>query len=89
MDYLLAAQQLEQEHTMSYVTIAERHGIAKGRQEGRQEGQAELLLNQIRRRFGPLSEAVTQRILTAKASQLETWSLNILDATELDDVFRG
>ncbi|WP_323000259.1 DUF4351 domain-containing protein [Castellaniella sp.] len=83
-DYLLAAQQLEQEHKMSYVTIAERHGIAKGEQKG----QADLLLRQVQRRFGPISDDLTQRIRKAKALQLETWSLNILDATDLDDVFR-
>lgn len=29
-EYRLAARQLEQDHGMSYVTIAERHGIAVG-----------------------------------------------------------
>jgi hypothetical protein len=84
-DYLQAARQLEQEHTMSYVTIAERHGIAKGRIEGR----AELLLCQIQRRFGPVPEDITRRIQTAQAAQLQAWSLNILDATTLEDVFQG
>ncbi|HEX7386131.1 MAG TPA: DUF4351 domain-containing protein [Castellaniella sp.] len=84
IEYHLAARQLEQEHKMSYVTIAERYGMAKGVQEG----QANLLLGQIQRRFGPLSENIIQRIHSAKASQLETWSLNFVDATELDDVFR-
>lgn len=94
-DYLLAARQLEQEqeHKMSYVTIAERHGMAKGEEkglrQGLQAGQAKLLLGMVQRRFGPLSDDVTRRILSAKAPQLETWSLNILDATELDDVFGG
>ncbi len=64
-----AARQLEQEHTMSYVTIAERHGIAKGRIEGLAEGwtggQDDLLLRLIQRRFGPVPEDVTRRIQTA------------------------
>jgi hypothetical protein len=83
-DYLLAARQLEQEHEMSYVTIAERHGIAKGRIEG----QADLLLSMIRRRFGPVDEATTRRIQSAQSSDLETWSLNFVDAATLEDVFR-
>lgn len=103
-DYLLAAQQLDQEHKMSYITIAERHGMAKGEEQGLQKGlqeglekglqvglqtgQAALLLRQVQRRFGPLPDDITQRILTAKAAQLETWSLNFVDATELEDVFR-
>lgn len=84
-DHLQAARQLEQEHTMSYVTIAERHGIAKGRTEG----QADLLLRQIQRRFGPVPDEITRRIQTAHAQQLQAWSLNILDATALEDVFQG
>lgn len=42
----------------------------------------------IQRRFGPISDAVTQRIRTAQAPQLEIWSLNLLDASALEDVFR-
>ncbi len=87
-EYHLAARQLEQEHKMSYVTIAERYGMAKGEEKGLQKGQASLLLGQIQRRFGPLSDGTVQRIRTAKAAQLETWSLNFVDAAELDDVFR-
>src|SRR5690606_8433979 len=43
-EYLESAQQVEQEHRMTYVTIAERHGIAKGRAKGQAEGEANLLL---------------------------------------------
>lgn len=87
-EYLLAARQLEQEHEMSYVTIAERYGMAKGLEQGLQR-QANTLINQVQRRFGPLPDDVTQRIRTASISQLETWSLNILDAANLEDVFRS
>ncbi len=91
-----AARQLEQEHTMSYVTIAERHGLAKGLAKGRIEGwaggriegQAELLLGLIQRRFGPVPDDVTQRIQTAQTAQLQAWSLNVLDAVTLEDVFQ-
>ncbi|CAM5788340.1 DUF4351 domain-containing protein [Castellaniella caeni] len=69
---------------MSYVLVAERLGMEKGRAEG----QAELLLLQIERRFGPVAKAVTQRVRRAQAKDLEAWSLNFVDATTLDDVFR-
>ena len=74
--------------------IAEKPGIwarqwkREGRVEGRVEGQADLLLHQIQRRFGPAPDDVTQRIRTAQTSQLKAWSLNILDAGTLEDVFR-
>jgi len=47
-----------------------------------------LLLRQIQRRFGRVDAETTQRIRAARSSDLETWSLNILDATVLEDVFR-
>lgn len=84
---------------MSYVTIAERHytkkgmemglekGMEQGKIQGRAEGQASILLRQLERRFGPLPDAVTQCICAADSAQLEQWSLNILDAVSLDDVF--
>lgn len=63
-------------------------GLQKGRQEGRAEGAAALLGRQISRRFGPLAKDVRQKLDGATAAQLETWSLNILDAGSLDEVFR-
>lgn len=87
-DYLLAAKQVEQEHQMSYVTIAERHGIAQGREEGL-KGQAGMLLGMIQRRFGPVADDITQRVYAASSEQLELWALNFVDATTLDDVFRN
>ncbi len=59
----------------------------EGRQEGIQEGEATLLQRLLTRKFGPLPEAMQQRITSATTAQLEIWSLNILDATTLDDVF--
>ena len=99
-DYIQVMEQLEQENDMGYVTIAERLGMQKGREEGRVEGreegreegrakgQADLLLRQIERRFGPVPEAVTQRVRTAPVEQLELWALNFVDAPSLEAVFR-
>lgn len=87
-EYLQAVEVLSKENEMTYVTIIERASHAKGRVEGNVEGQAKLLLRQIQHRFGSQPDAITQRILTATAAQLETWSLNFVDATELEDVFR-
>ncbi|WP_448151902.1 Rpn family recombination-promoting nuclease/putative transposase [Castellaniella caeni] len=93
--YLAALKRVKQERKMSYVLVAERLGMEKGRAkgqaegriEGRVEGQAELLLLQIERRFGPVAGDVTQRVRCAQAKDLETWSLNFVDAATLDDVF--
>ncbi len=73
--------------------ISEKPGIwaqqwkLEGKQEGIREGQADLLLRLIERRFGAVPDAVTQRIHDADESALTLWSLNVLDAATLEDVF--
>ncbi|PLC48879.1 cytosolic protein [Pollutimonas subterranea] len=62
-------------------------GIEKGMKRGLRQGETMLLQRQLVRKFGPLSPALRERINTATPAQLETWSLNILDAKTLDDVF--
>ncbi|NYT61740.1 hypothetical protein H0A66_05300, partial [Alcaligenaceae bacterium] len=42
---------------------------------------------QLIRKFGPLPEGFLQRIQIATPAQRETWSLNLLDAATLDEVF--
>ncbi|MFT0531239.1 DUF4351 domain-containing protein [Castellaniella hirudinis] len=95
-DYLQAARQLEQEHEMSYVTIAERvytqqglkMGIEQGIERGIEQGQANLLLRLVERRFGAQADDVHEKIRSANSAQLEAWSLNFVDAQVLDDVFK-
>ncbi|MFT0534148.1 hypothetical protein ACMHYJ_15150, partial [Castellaniella hirudinis] len=92
-DFLQTVETLTKENEMTYVTLIERAGHARGHAEGLAEGsvegQAKTLLLLVQRRFGPQPDAIVQRIQAATAAQLETWVLNFVDATELDDVFRG
>ena len=90
---------IEQEHKMTFITsferLSEKRGLEKGlaqgkldgRLEGKLEGEATMLQRQLARKFGPLPQPLLQRIQSATPDQLETWSLNILDAATLDDVF--
>jgi len=82
---------IEQEHKMAFVTsierLGEKRGWEKGRKEGRNEGQITLLQRLLTRKFGPLPESVQQCIQGATPAQIETWSLNILDAQTLEGVF--
>jgi hypothetical protein len=75
------------ENTRSWTHQWKMEGRIEGRQEGRQEGEVALLQRQLVRKFGPLPEALQRRIQSATPDQLETWSLNILDAQTLEDVF--
>ena len=63
-------------------------GRNEGRQEGRQEGEAALLLRLMERRFGPLAEALRERILSADAEALLLWSERILTASAPEDVVK-
>jgi predicted transposase YdaD len=63
-------------------------GKAEGRAEGKAEGKAALLLQLLSRKFGPLPEDARQRVTLAKADDLDAWSLNLLDAATLGEVFR-
>ena len=60
----------------------------EGMRLGRVDGERTVLERQLRRRFGPLSPAVAERLHNASASDLEAWADNVLDARAMDDVFR-
>ena len=62
-------------------------GIEKGVKKGRAEGEAALLLRILDRRFGPLSNAVRERIAATDADTLLVYGERMLDAKGLDDIF--
>src|SRR5512140_3669316 len=63
-------------------------GRQEGRKEGRQQGFQEVLLRQLRQRFGDqVDTQVEQRIVTASVEQIETWSMRVLSAATLAELF--
>jgi predicted transposase YdaD len=68
-------------------------GELKGRAEGEQEGarkEALLLLTRLlERRFGPLPEDAARKLNAADLAALEDWSLRLLDAPNLEQVFQS
>ena len=62
-------------------------GRRKGRQEGRREGEADLLLRQISRLYGPLKPSIEDRIRTAGADQLLEWGERLVTTGSLEEVF--
>ena len=78
----------EESKTMAgMIQRARDEGMRQGRDEGIREGRAEVLEHQLRRRFGPLAPAVTDRLHKGSAADLEAWAENVLDARAVDDVF--
>ncbi|MBF0434198.1 MAG: Rpn family recombination-promoting nuclease/putative transposase [Magnetococcales bacterium] len=55
---------------------------------GRKEG-ASMLTRQLQHRFGTLPDWINKKIADADLSLLEEWSLQILDAKSLEEVFSG
>jgi len=91
---------LREEPTMStYVNTLESYftqqgwqkGLQEGKQQGLQEGKNQgaerLLRSLLERRFGSLPSWVSAKLAAASAEILERWSLQLLDASSLDDVF--
>lgn len=75
------------EHSRSWTHQWKMEGLAEGRQEGLKEGQASILHSLLNRKFGPLPDSIQQRLKSATSDQLEAWSLNLLDAESLNEVF--
>jgi len=78
----------EEDRVMSL--IAEQwkaEGFNLGMLKGRAEGKADLLVRQLRRRFGTLPDHVEHRVRSVETDLLDAWSERIFDARTLEEVF--
>ncbi len=80
-------EQYETEHKMKYVTSVERIGIRKGIEQGIEQGKVALFKNQLLHRFADLPAWAEKRLAEAKQEDLDRWSIQLLDAQSLEDVF--
>lgn len=88
----LAAERREQAlvDTKDMLDYARHEGREEGREEGLQEGtqqQRQTLLRMLTRKFGPLPTSCQTRLSQANAQQLQEWSLSLLDARRIEEVF--
>ncbi len=73
------------------VSIADQfieEGRNEGRNEGRRLGFREVVLRQLRSRFGVLPPEAVQRVEGADVAHLATWADRVLTAATLDEVLR-
>ena len=77
----LLARQFGRKEAEEMLTTAERL-----RTEGRTEGKREVLLQQLRQRFGRVPAATVARVGNAGAAELDTWCSRVLTAESLDEV---
>jgi predicted transposase YdaD len=71
---------------MELMTSWERKGRQEGREEGRQEGQLDLLLRQLKRRFGVLNSGAMKQINGFHTKELEQLAEALLDFTTVRDL---
>ena len=83
----IALQEWQQEWLAEGMAKGRVQGIEEGVEQGIIRGRAETLLRQMRRRFGPLSDDVVQRVRAATPDDLDRWTDAILDAADLDKLF--
>ena len=62
-------------------------GMQQGMQQGIQQGSNKVLIIQLTHRFGSLPKWAEEKIHNADIKTLEKWSLQLLSANELDEVF--
>ena len=78
---------MENEVIREWIQTGIRTGLDQGREEGRHQGQANILKRQIGSKFGSLPNEAERRIENASARELECWSISLLSAVSLEDVF--
>jgi hypothetical protein len=70
------------------VRRVQQEAIQEGVKKGVQQGECAVLLRQLRQRFGDAVDAhVEQRIATASIEQIDLWTVRILSAATLAEVF--
>jgi predicted transposase/invertase (TIGR01784 family) len=72
------------------MTTAERfiaHGEERGLEKGEVRGQAKTLLRLLAAKFGDIPAGIDNRIHSAGPDQLDQWTLKILTATTIDEIF--
>lgn len=62
-------------------------GMEKGKAEGVAMGRADLLMRQVRKRFGDVSPQIEARVRAADVDTLDRWGDLILTAATLDELF--
>ncbi len=59
----------------------------RGHREGKIEGEVKLLKQLLEHKFGPLPKRIERLVTSADEAALRTWSLRLLSAATLNEVF--
>jgi len=84
-------REIFEEMARKRVEVAVREAVSKATadaaQQGQQAGEERILRHQILSRFGPLPGWAEERLSSARQDLLETWAIQLLDASTLEGVF--
>jgi hypothetical protein len=78
----------EKEGVMELVTSWMQEGIAKGLLQGREQGEREMVMRQLRKRFGTLDAAIVSRIESLNKDDIEQLGEELLSFTGHGDLDR-
>ncbi len=74
--------------TMAQLTpLSETRSVRELTQRALNQGELQILTRLLEQRFGALSSSLQAKLSQASHDELEAWSLQLLDANSLDDVF--
>ncbi len=62
-------------------------GLQEGMEKGKKEAMRSVLQNLLENKFGMVPEAARRRINSADCGQLQRWSVRVIQAAEIDQVF--
>ncbi|MFB6260695.1 MAG: hypothetical protein ABEJ96_05085, partial [Thiohalorhabdaceae bacterium] len=77
----------EEARRLAFVRERALHDEATLLRQARQEGEADILLGLLEAKFGELDEPTRKRVRAADGAALQRWSLRVLTATSLEEVF--
>ena len=72
---------------MGLANVLREEGREEGVEQGMQKGALQLLMRQIKKKFGALSPDLVAKLEQANETQILLWSENILTADTLGEVF--
>jgi len=56
-------------------------------EQWKMEGQAMVVLRQMTRRFGPLPDALKQKVMDGSVEEVDAWADALIDGKTLDEIF--
>lgn len=84
---LLEVETMLAERVKEWTKEWKEEGLQQGMQQGMQQGTAQVILHQLKEKFGRLSPELESKVERAENKQLFEWSKRILTANTLGDVF--